>query len=566
MNIFGRDISLFEKRGKKDNTPVVKNPADNYADDYLMDILDMSKIESLQSFKKLSQDRTMQLNEYDRISEDIVISSALELYADDTCQWGPDGKLIWVEAKEKKVADFANNLIEVLNIPQKLWSVAYSLAKYGDQYIELFTKEEIDEIISSTGGKKDNKNKSDNKDNKDDKDKKDKKENLIFDLGEDHQLERMRVTEEGTEDTKDKKANNKLVETIEVCDDPENIFDLQEFGKTIGFVRVKSGNEQHHYHKEKLQTHNPKKFIHIYLERPSSRKKEIFEAQYKDDENNSVTKEFKVVRGKSMLHDIYQIQQIIQLLEDSLILNRLSKSSILRLLSVEVGDMPRGEVRKLLQRIKSKLEHKMNMNVDAGTYGSHSSPGPIDNMVFLPTRGGKGSIQHDSVGGDVDVRSIVDVDYFVNKKFGGLKIPKQYLGFDEAMPGMGSGLSLTKMDARYGRTIKRIQTAIIRGITALINCYMMDRGMSNGVNNFQVRMVTPTTVEDGEREEILQNRIQIGSSFIMLMNELEGVDKQKMIEFIADYILKEPALKDMIDFKKLKDSENEESEDDDMGF
>jgi len=548
---FGRELVLFEasKKGKQKQISTIKN--DNKSDDYLMDIMDMSKLENLHSFRKISQERFMQYDSYDGIAEDIVISSALEMYADDSCQYDAEGNIIWIEAEDKKVKEFAENILDVTDMHRKIWSVAYSTGKYGDQYIELFTQEEIDKLSEGVEYRE--------------KETTSNSEKVVssYDIGSSAKLETLKITEEGTEETKSKNEKGKLLETIDICDNPESIFDLQEFGKTVGFVRVEKNKKTQ---QEEIKTYPPTKFVHMYLERPSSRKRDIFEAKYRNEETGKVEeKEFKVVRGKSMIHDIYQIQQIIQLLEDSLILNRLSKSSIIRLLSVEVGDMPRGEVRKLLQRIKSKLEQKINMNTDTGVYGSHSSPAPIDNMVFLPTRGGKGAIQHDSVGGDVDVRSIVDIDYFVNKKFGGLKIPKQYLGFDEANPGMGSGLSLTKMDARYGRTIKRLQTAIIRGITTLINYYLIDRGMPNSINEFQVRMVTPSTVEDSEREEMLQNRIQITSAFLMLFNDLgDVVDKEKMINFVADYIMREPAVKDMIDKEKLLKDKEETDETDEF--
>lgn len=551
MKIFGREINILEANKKKtnNNKDKEKNVLDpsNIANDYLVDLLEMSRLESLQEFRKLSQDRHKQYDEYDRISEDIVISSALEMYADDACQYDAEGRIIWVEAKEKKVADFANNLLEILNVPQKIWSLAYSLAKYGDQYIETYTVEDLETYTFSSGNyKKSNGGK-------------DKKE--AYDLGEDVNFKSVKpITEVGIgKDTEIKKGN--LAETIEIYDRPEDIFNIQEFGKTIGFAEIDREDKKRG---EKIVTHPPKKFVHFYNERPSSRNQEVFEAKFKNKKDGEIQEmKFKVVRGKSMIHDIYVIQQIIQLLEDSLILNRLSKSSIIRLLSVEVGDMPRGEVRKLLQRIKSKLEQKLNIHVDEGQYGGYNSPGPIDNMIFLPTRNGKGALQHDSVGGDVDVRSIVDIDYFVNKKFGGLKIPKQYLGFDEPNPGMGSGLSLTKMDARYGRTIKRLQTSLIRGFTTLINYYLIDRGMANEINNFTVRMVTPTTVEDSEREEILQNRIQIASSFIMLLNELPGVDKMELVNYLSDQILRDPHLKKIIDEEKMK---AEEESGDDAGF
>ena len=45
------------------------------------------------------------------------------------------------------------------------------------------------------------------------------------------------------------------------------------------------------------------------------------------------------------------------LLEMSALLNRLTKSSIVRILNVDVGDMPKEQVQAFMQRLKEKMGH-----------------------------------------------------------------------------------------------------------------------------------------------------------------------------------------------------------------
>ena len=125
-----------------------------------------------------------------------------------------------------------------------------------------------------------------------------------------------------------------------------------------------------------------------------------------------ITKNYTVRRGKSILHDIYKTYQELKLMEDSLLLNRVTRSSIIRLLQVEVGDMPRSQVANVLRRLKQMMEQRNMMDKDQGTYRSQSGPGPIDNILYVPTYNGKGQISSTSIGGDVDVKSIADLDYF----------------------------------------------------------------------------------------------------------------------------------------------------------
>lgn len=50
------------------------------------------------------------------------------------------------------------------------------------------------------------------------------------------------------------------------------------------------------------------------------------------------------------------------LLENSLLLNRITKSSIVRIIGVEVGDMPKEEIGPKLRSIKQLIEQKSVLN------------------------------------------------------------------------------------------------------------------------------------------------------------------------------------------------------------
>jgi hypothetical protein len=57
-----------------------------------------------------------------------------------------------------------------------------------------------------------------------------------------------------------------------------------------------------------------------------------------------------------LLYTAFKTWRELSLLENSLLLNRVTKSSIVRIISVEVGDMPKEQVGPHLQGIKSLIE------------------------------------------------------------------------------------------------------------------------------------------------------------------------------------------------------------------
>lgn len=481
-------------------------------------------IAGLNEFRTIADDRENQYKIFDEMAHDSIIASALEMYADDSTQYSEKGEIIWAESEDSDVAAFANQLIEELNLNKVAWSHIYSLVKYGDLYLETFS--DLDETEREI---------------------------------------------DGSTSVMVEKEGSKLDRYIEMVPNPAEIFDLQEKGKVAGFIRTPKrdqGTENYFtsnrfYQTQKTLLLRPDKFIHIPLSTNTDRYPEYFKlvVDGKDDEEG---KEYRIVRGKSILHDIFKIYKECRLMEDAILLNRVTRSSIIRIMQVEIGDMPKTEVREKLKRIKQMVEQKNFMDKNDGKFQSMAAPGPIDNVIYVPTRHGNGSITASNVGGDVDVKSIVDLDYFKNKLFGGLKIPKQFLGDDMEGSGLSAGTSLTKLDARYARTVKRIQNAYIEGITNLINMFAHDAGLIDHIGNFTVKMVSPSTIEDQERNETKENNVNMTSSIMELIDTdfFSDETKKEILVYFINGLLNEPDIGKILEQDDTANHSDEPSESD----
>lgn len=499
-------------------------------------LIDLSQIDEL---KTIATDRDTLYQVFDEMKKDTTISSALEMYADDATQYSKDGKIIWADSEDPDVAAFANRIINVTHLNENAWSHINSLVTYGDIYLETFT------------------------DDKDDSDY--TKQDCTI----------------GNVSIKKRKKGYKLEEYIELYSNPAEIFDLVEHGKTVGFVKSpvkeQSGSNTFQYAYTINVTDNTentlldsRKFIHISIGTGTDRFPETVSVSYTheteclDDEQirkeETVQKIYKVKKGESIMQDVYTTYQIISLMEDSLLLNRVTRSSIIRLLQIEVGDMSKNQVSTTLKRLKNMVEQRNMMDKGTGKFKSQASPGPIDNILYIPTRNGKGNITAQNLGGDVDVRSIADLDYFSNKLYAGLKIPKSYLGQD-IEGGLSAGSSLTKLDARYARTIKRIQNAYIQGITTLINLFALDKGLDDYVNKFTVKMVSPSTTEEQERDETLGTKVSLASDILGLIDTYYPDNNdmsREVLKYFTSMYFSDSKLTSIIESNEEKESIDDE--------
>ena len=225
---------------------------------------------------------------------------------------------------------------------------------------------------------------------------------------------------------------------------------------------------------------------------------------------------------------------------------------IVRMINVEVGDMPKENVGPHLNGIKQLIEQKsaLNENVSLNEY---TNPGPVENNVYVPTRGGQGALSTQQIGGDVDIKSLADLDYFKNKFFGSLRVPKQYFGDTDDGAGFNGGQSLSIISSRYAKMVKRIQNTVLQALTDAINLMLLDKGLHSHVNKFELHMLPPTTQEEIDRRDNLSSKIQIATDIMNTLSDIEDpiakikvlksllatiVNDNEVIQVIEDYIKK----------------------------
>lgn len=476
----------------------------------------------LNSFRSISDSREHLYSMYDDMSRDVIISSALELYADNATIYNDSGDVIWAEADDVNIQKFVNNLLTTLKLDQNAWQHIHSLVKYGDLYLETFRKSEFEE--ESNGQK-----------------------NLVSN------------TKSLTEDVQDKskvvlvedvivniyKDKDRLNEYIEVVTNPAEIYELTKRGKTVGYLKTKINKPSkvgmlYQYTvdynlsstTQDIQLYDPTKYVHISLPDTSSRSAEevkLFNIPLSSDKTVAAKQLdeiiYRVRRGKSILYDLFKIYREVKLLEDSILLSRVTRSALLRIIQVEVGDMAKPQVHQLLSRIKAVFEQKTALDAGAGM-AEYNNPGPVENNIYQPTRGGLGGITSSTLGGDYNVGQLTDLEHWTNKLFAGLKTPKQFLGFTDDAAGFSGGESLMRINSNYANTVKRVKNAYIQGIKTLINMFLVDKGLLSYVNKFTVKMVSPSTTEDVERVGIQQTKLGVISDIMSLLGDVTNPTKK----------------------------------------
>lgn len=460
-------------------------------------------VNALNSFTQVSRSRNEIYNVLDDMGNDSTLAAVLETYAEDATETNDQGNIVWCESPDADASAFVTYLLNALNVDKNIYKWTYSLCKYGDVYLRLYRESEYDDLLFD---KPKSKRRADGKAN----------------LNEDVKI-------------KFYGKNDNYVHYLEMAPNPAQVFELTRFGKTSAYIKTdiqtQSGNSaealavanilnRYKFNKNDVELYAPTEFVHAALEDNSSRTPEEVELFIGGDNDKSLT--YSVKRGQSLLYSTYKIWRQLMLLENSVLLNRVTQSSIVRVIGVEVGDMPKENVQPHLMNIKQLIEQKAAYDVGK-SMSEYTNPGPIVNNVYVPTRNQQGVITTSQIGGDVKIGDLADLSYYQDKLFGNLRVPKQYFGVTDDNAGFSGGESLSIISSRYAKMIKRIQNTMIQMLTDAINLILIDTGNEAYINKFTLKMQAPTTQEEVDRRDNLSNKVGLVRDIMDTVADIENV-------------------------------------------
>lgn len=493
--IYNKKVVPIQPEDKDANTSISNVLYDNIVGTAIgsSNAIDINAINSL---SQSANSRNEIYNIYDTMCEDGQINAVIKTYAQDSTEKNEDGNIVWATSSAPEIAYLINYYIDRLNINKNIYKWAYSLCKYGDVYIRLYRESEYEDALFTKPKKKQ--------------------------LNEDVKIKAF------------KKEDN-YAHYIEMVTNPAEMFELTKFGKTVGYIQtpvegvlVKSTQDldfltyAYKFKKEDILIYPPTEFVHACIDNDVSRYEETVNIflNNTDYDNNTNAYSYTVKKGQSLLANVYKIWRELQLLEASVLLNRVTKSSIVRIFNVEVGDMAKEDIPITLNRIKQLIEQKTAINKNTGM-AEYTNPGPIENNIYVPSHNQVGTISTQQIGGDVDVKSLADLDWYLNKLFSGLQVPKQYFCQTDDSAGFNGGQSLTIISSRYAKTVKYIQSVLMQLVTDILNLILLDKGLDSYINNFEVHLLPPVTQEDVDRVESQSTKVQLTSDIMNMLSDVE---------------------------------------------
>ena len=227
--------------------------------------------------------------------------------------------------------------------------------------------------------------------------------------------------------------------------------------------------------------------------------------------------------GPSVLETIFKVFKQKELLEDAVLIYRVSRAPERRMFKIDVGNMPSHLAMQFVERVKNEIhQRRIPSNTGGGQHIMDSSYNPLsinEDYFFPQTADGRGSSVEVLPGGS-NLGEIDDLKYFNNKMCRGLRVPSSYLptGPDDSDRTVNDGRVGTALiqEYRFNQYCERLQRLVIEKLDDEFKMFMRWRGFNIDSGLFNITFNPPQNFASYREAELDTSRV---STF----NQLEQV-------------------------------------------
>jgi hypothetical protein len=211
--------------------------------------------------------------------------------------------------------------------------------------------------------------------------------------------------------------------------------------------------------------------------------------------------------GKSIAALCHRVFRSLKMMEDAMMIYRLSRAPERRIFYVDTGNLPTSKAEMFMERIKQKFKKEKFYNSGKGTVDARYNPLSMDEDFFVPTRNGAGT-KIDTLPGAQNLGEIEDVRYYRDKLLAALKIPKDYIVEKDSSPERKANLS--QLDVKFARTIHRVQVNIQVGLENIAKRHLQLKGFpALLIKELRIRLPEPSDMSAKRKLDLDEQKTRV---------------------------------------------------------
>lgn len=178
----------------------------------------------------------------------------------------------------------------------------------------------------------------------------------------------------------------------------------------------------------------------------------------------------------SHLHKALKLVNQLNMMEDSLVIYRISRAPERRIFYVDVGNLPKGKAEEYVQSIMSKYRNKLVYDAHTGEIKDDRRSMSMLEDFWLPRKeGGKGTEITTLPGGD-NLGQIEDVIHFQKKLYRALNVPVTRLESEGGFS-IGRTTEISRDEVKFHKFITRLRQRFAYLLLGLLRIQLLLKGI-----------------------------------------------------------------------------------------
>ena len=248
----------------------------------------------------------------------------------------------------------------------------------------------------------------------------------------------------------------------------------------------------------------------------------------------------------SYLHKALKPVNQLRMMEDSLVIYRISRAPERRIFYIDVGNLPKGKAEEYLRGIMNQYRNKLVYDAKTGDIKDDRKHMSMLEDFFLPRREGGRGTEITTLPGGENLGQIDDIIYFQKKLYKSLNVPVNRLE-QESQYSLGRTTEITRDEVKFKKFIDRLRNRFSDLFMQLLKTQLLLKGIITKDDwKTWKESIAFDYIEDNYFSELKQSEM-IRERFDLLSSVEDYIGKYLSHEWVAKNILKmsDEDIKDM---------------------
>ena len=158
----------------------------------------------------------------------------------------------------------------------------------------------------------------------------------------------------------------------------------------------------------------------------------------------------------SYLHKAIKALNQLRMIEDSLVIYRLSRAPERRIFYIDVGNLPKVKAEQYLKEVMSRYRNKLVYNAQTGEVRDDRKFMSMMEDFWLPRREGGRGTEITTLPGGQNLGELADIEYFQKKLYRALNVPESRIASDGGF-NLGRSSEILRDELKFSKFVGRLR-------------------------------------------------------------------------------------------------------------